>query len=134
MCVFFFSSRRLHTRCALVTGVQTCSLPISFAGIPQEYGEYLTATIMSLDNGPDVLYYLSENIAEAKRIVNLDGTKAAIALGRIDAKFEADVEENPVPRPSGIAHVCTPVTNAHLVCRLLLDKTTITTTNNKTLQ
>src|SRR3546814_17099889 len=28
---FFFSSRRRHTRCALVTGVQTCALPISAA-------------------------------------------------------------------------------------------------------
>src|SRR3546814_7460947 len=27
--VFFFSSRSRHTRCALVTGVQTCALPIS---------------------------------------------------------------------------------------------------------
>src|SRR3546814_7611506 len=27
-CFFFFSSRRRHTRCALVTGVQTCALPI----------------------------------------------------------------------------------------------------------
>src|SRR3546814_3440701 len=26
---FFCSSRRRHTRCALVTGVQTCALPIS---------------------------------------------------------------------------------------------------------
>src|SRR3546814_1068855 len=30
-CVFFFSSRRRHTRCALVTGVQTCALPIYVA-------------------------------------------------------------------------------------------------------
>src|SRR3546814_8440475 len=30
LCVFF-SSRRRHTRCALVTGVQTCALPISLA-------------------------------------------------------------------------------------------------------
>src|SRR3546814_19407357 len=30
--LFFFSSRRRHTRCALVTGVQTCALPI-FLGI-----------------------------------------------------------------------------------------------------
>src|SRR3546814_6286867 len=29
LCCFFFSSRRRHTRCALVTGVQTCALPIS---------------------------------------------------------------------------------------------------------
>src|SRR3546814_6016158 len=27
--VVFVSSRRRHTRCALVTGVQTCALPIS---------------------------------------------------------------------------------------------------------
>src|SRR3546814_8377688 len=30
---FFVSSRRRHTRCALVTGVQTCALPIFFATI-----------------------------------------------------------------------------------------------------
>src|SRR3546814_13826013 len=29
---FFFSSRRRHTRCALVTGVQTCALPIYIGG------------------------------------------------------------------------------------------------------
>src|SRR3546814_767469 len=29
LCFFFCSSRRRHTRCALVTGVQTCALPIS---------------------------------------------------------------------------------------------------------
>src|SRR3546814_8744868 len=28
---FFYSSRRLHTSCALVTGVQTCALPISLS-------------------------------------------------------------------------------------------------------
>src|SRR3546814_7579023 len=31
---FFFSSRRRHTRCALVTGVQTCALPICLDGYP----------------------------------------------------------------------------------------------------
>src|SRR3546814_14565506 len=30
-CCFFFSRRRRQTRCALVTGVQTCALPISRA-------------------------------------------------------------------------------------------------------
>src|SRR3546814_9914948 len=33
---FFFASRRRHTRCALVTGVQTCALPISLAHGPDE--------------------------------------------------------------------------------------------------
>src|SRR3546814_4555156 len=31
--MFLFSSRRRHTRCALVTGVQTCALPISIAEV-----------------------------------------------------------------------------------------------------
>src|SRR3546814_1981845 len=31
---FFISSRRRHTRCALVTGVQTCALPIWPRGVP----------------------------------------------------------------------------------------------------
>src|SRR3546814_2872328 len=34
MSFFFFSSRRRHTRCALVTGVQTCALPIFSVLIP----------------------------------------------------------------------------------------------------
>src|SRR3546814_4789591 len=31
-CICFFSIRRRHTRCALVTGVQTCALPICWTG------------------------------------------------------------------------------------------------------
>src|SRR3546814_20537317 len=34
--MFWFSSRRRHTRCALVTGVQTCALPISGAALQSE--------------------------------------------------------------------------------------------------
>src|SRR3546814_15026228 len=34
---FFFSSRRRHTRCALVTGVQTCALPI-YGGAGYAFG------------------------------------------------------------------------------------------------
>src|SRR3546814_2610251 len=36
---FFFSSRRRHTRCALVTGVQTCALPIfEHFGVASRFG------------------------------------------------------------------------------------------------
>src|SRR3546814_3469426 len=35
---FFFSSRRRHTRCALVTGVQTCALPIYYLDNPDATG------------------------------------------------------------------------------------------------
>src|SRR3546814_4948544 len=41
--IFFFSSRRRHTRCALVTGVQTCALPIS----PETMGERVNASVAS---------------------------------------------------------------------------------------
>src|SRR3546814_6782236 len=41
--LFFFSSRRRHTRCALVTGVQTCALPISDAPYFQGADAYLEA-------------------------------------------------------------------------------------------
>src|SRR3546814_1391187 len=38
---FFFSSRRRHTRCALVTGVQTCALPIFKALRPHTKGRLI---------------------------------------------------------------------------------------------
>src|SRR3546814_5943287 len=53
--VFFFSSRRRHTRCALVTGVQTCALPILLAA----FAAHLARARGRLD------------AAEEKRIVNL---------------------------------------------------------------
>src|SRR3546814_10024207 len=43
---FFFSSRRRHTICALVTGVQTCALPICLPveiGTPNNGGAVVTA-------------------------------------------------------------------------------------------
>src|SRR3546814_7286291 len=54
------------------------------------------------------------------------GTADVIAMGRklladpsLPSKLEADQAADKIGRP----HVCTPVTNAHLVCRLLLEKT-----------
>src|SRR3546814_2760392 len=58
--LFFFSSRRRHTRCALVTGVQTCALPISAAG-GAAYGPALTDVVILgpegriFVTGPDVV-------------------------------------------------------------------------------
>src|SRR3546814_7183681 len=47
--IFFFSSRRRHTRCALVTGVQTCALPISSQPFPSPR----TSGIRSTPSGRD---------------------------------------------------------------------------------
>src|SRR3546814_14834780 len=44
---FFFSSRRRHTRCALVTGVQTCALPIYLRHAKA------AALLLALDNHVD---------------------------------------------------------------------------------
>src|SRR3546814_1210062 len=49
LCFFFFSSRRRHTRCALVTGVQTCALPISCMTKPKESLEDLRREIDAID-------------------------------------------------------------------------------------
>src|SRR3546814_9328119 len=56
---FFLSSRRRHTRCALVTGVQTCALPIfgdhGFVLAPMQDGLRLTsgAEFAGVDAAPD---------------------------------------------------------------------------------
>src|SRR3546814_1065353 len=41
--LFFFSSRRRHTRCALVTGVQTCALPIYMIAARVEGVDFVVA-------------------------------------------------------------------------------------------
>src|SRR3546814_6301113 len=49
---FFFSSRRRHTRCALVTGVQTCALPILWGTdlTTVVTGEGQTAVFITVDH------------------------------------------------------------------------------------
>src|SRR3546814_3957880 len=47
---FFFSSRRRHTRCALVTGVQTCALPISGGSESAADALAVEAAVLELDN------------------------------------------------------------------------------------
>src|SRR3546814_5069967 len=91
---FFFSSRRRHTRCALVTGVQTCALPI-FVGITGTNGKTTTKELIQ---------------AVLSQRFNTYATK-----GNLNNHIG-------VPLKIGRAHVCTAVTNAHLVCRLLRGK------------
>jgi hypothetical protein len=61
-----------------------------FEGIDEQYGEYLTNTLMEMDNGPDVFYYLSNNIDEAQEIVSAGPRKATIALAKLEAKIGGD--------------------------------------------
>lgn len=71
----------------------------TFEGIDEAYGNYLTTTIMDMEYGPDVFYYLANNVDEAQKIVQSGAKKATIALGRLEAKFAAAEEEKQRARP-----------------------------------
>src|SRR3546814_8522879 len=72
--MFFFSSRRRHTRCALVTGVQTCALPI-FSGAKE-------ATAHLIEQG-------------CKRIAHLEGPpNLEITKQRLEGYLQAHNEHS----------------------------------------
>src|SRR3546814_4432072 len=84
MLSLFFSSRRRHTRCALVTGVQTCALPISFLGI--------IAALSTLDfsGGVDAMQERLNDlmkVAGAKFWASVGGIVASIVLRSYDYRF-----------------------------------------------
>src|SRR3546814_2334232 len=64
LALFFFSSRRRHTRCALVTGVQTCALPISAPG------EAIVIKL-GLHRGPCIAVTLNDRLDYFGSTVNL---------------------------------------------------------------
>src|SRR3546814_1011275 len=77
---FFLSSRRRHTRCALVTGVQTCALPIytmaTMATIHATRRERTAATNLSRSQ-------LSASAKYAFRSSSLSLTPLAMSAARI---------------------------------------------------
>src|SRR3546814_9829035 len=85
-CVFFFvSSRRRHTMCALVTGVQTCALPIlelvdpSPARAALAAGLGLRLTMPEAARGDaDLVVHASGSAAGLRTALKLAGTEATI--------------------------------------------------------
>jgi hypothetical protein len=77
---------------------KTAELESAFRDLDPNYGEYLATTIMGMDAGVDVLYYLSENIDEAVRITSLGPVGATIALGKIEARFDKTEDNKKAPR------------------------------------
>src|SRR3546814_7109659 len=65
--VFFFSSRRRHTRCALVTGVQTCALPISRLVPFIESEAYVAPSAADAPGSDKMMRGLAEMVAHAAR-------------------------------------------------------------------
>src|SRR3546814_11449642 len=59
--ICLFSSRRRHTRCALVTGVQTCALPISSVGFIALFG-------VAVLNGVVMVSYINDLIRRGRPV------------------------------------------------------------------
>src|SRR3546814_9708697 len=78
--LFFFASRIRHTRCALVTGVQTCALPISTLGISELIGAARARRGAGQDTQPVLAW------AEHARIPMGDGTLSGISGGPVFAE------------------------------------------------
>src|SRR3546814_4077414 len=143
MYVFFFSSRRRHTRCALVTGVQTCALPISrivssrLREIALGHAEDLAALRQIDESEQDLAerrVAIERKIADRPQTGNLTAIVTAIDLARTlgaDADARCELAQRKAERAAaslgvalarrktGRAPVWTPVTNGHLVCRPL---------------
>src|SRR3546814_5610411 len=171
---FFFSSRRRHTSCALVTGVQTCALPIWLEALGAETGRRIFVRLVkgaywdseikrSQERGlagypvftrkaaTDVSYLAcARRMLDAPHLYPAFATHNALTVAtllewaceRRDFEFQRlhgmgeGLYETLLAGDSrlsfrtyapvgsheeiGRAHVCTPVTTAHLVCRLLL--------------
>src|SRR3546814_3123205 len=148
LCVFFLSSRRRHTRCALVTGVQTCALPICIFRLPDDGAviNRLGFNNAGLDaarsrlqafrsrgrrsgggSGP-VGINLGKNKDSADAVG--DYVLGAAALAPLADYLVVNVSSPNTPglralpgrgeleEQNGRAHVRTPVPNAHHVCRL----------------
>src|SRR3546814_9912966 len=80
---FFFSSRRRHTRCALVTGVQTCALPIS-------------RDLAFAAAGVQVTHELETALDLARRIAAADGAAEVMVIGGAQIYRQADRKERRV--------------------------------------
>src|SRR3546814_10125117 len=79
MCVgFFFSSRRRHTSCALVTGVQTCALPICSLHARQRLAIDAVAGLWAVE-------YVSGHQHEAGTFASRRGRKR---IDRVQPRFE----------------------------------------------
>lgn len=85
------------------------SLDSALRGLDPEYGTYLTQTIMEMDLGPEVLYYLGGNPGEAQKIVAMGPTAATLALGRLEGRISSALEKNKKAEPEPVRVSAAPI-------------------------
>lgn len=73
----------------------------AFDGIEESYGEYLASTLMASEYGPQIMYHLSKNIGEAKKLVAAGPTAATLAIGRLEARFANASPSSPQEEAKG---------------------------------
>src|SRR3546814_16203042 len=111
---FFFSSRRRHTRCALVTGVQTCALPIwPFLNVDRK-GTHDPKAIRKLDDEGfaaitglrrgRTLVTLAPEVTDEKRIGQLRQCGVVVSAGHTDAT-SAQMERDFSAGVTGVTHL-----------------------------
>src|SRR3546814_2621996 len=84
---FFCSSRRRHTRCALVTGVQTCALPISVMSSHERHLSNQRLFNVAVTRVRDALTMIVDDKEKLSRQLDMNPgnkTSALETLGRID--------------------------------------------------
>src|SRR3546814_6913493 len=91
---FFFASRRRHTRCALVTGVQTCALPICWKVASGEISNAPMLETMAATGQPVMLSTGMSTYAEIDRAVALvRGAGAPVAVMQCATRYPCPPEE-----------------------------------------
>src|SRR3546814_3968166 len=76
---FFFSSRRRHTICALVTGVQTCALPISMSLNVKDPEAHQLAQAIAQATGQSMTRVVTEALRERFARIERQKSKASVA-------------------------------------------------------
>src|SRR3546814_1710183 len=128
-CFFFFSSRRRHTRCSLVTGVQTCALPICLLAFAPCGLLRLPGFLRLGRQARFALLALA--LQQPLEVVDLLARRrlARAGVGLVAADVPGRVRLGGWQKRR--ANVSTPVTNAYDVCCLLLKKNTNTKIQTK---
>src|SRR3546814_10229373 len=89
--IFFFSSRRRHTRCALVTEVQTCALPICHGDHSDHAGRIATFRALEKEFGSPTTILADLQGPKLRVGIFING----VALLKVGAKFALDRDQTP---------------------------------------